>query len=115
MTRFRFDKDEVKYNDFLKSEKESAIRDEILSSGIVDTIKSEPISTEFHTDTTSTKNLDNKILDSLTDSFLQNIEQDAARQTIKDYDLIHKVIKDDVGLTEYYNNLLKNNINLPAK
>ena len=104
MTRFRFDKDEVKYNDFLKSEKESAIREEILSSGIVDTIKSEPISTEFHTDTTSTKNLDNKILDSLTDSFLQNIEQDAARQTIKDYDLIHKVIKDDVGLTEYYNN-----------
>tara|TARA_R100000808_G_C2155275_1_gene167312 strand:+ start:3669 stop:5066 length:1398 start_codon:yes stop_codon:yes gene_type:complete len=105
MTRFKFSKKEVKYNDFLKDSKETEIRDSILSSGIVDTIKTDPGSLEFYTDSSikDDKSLDNRIINSLTESFYSNISQDAARQTIKDYDLIHQVIKDDPGLSSYYN------------
>tara|TARA_R100000781_G_C4078622_1_gene126959 strand:- start:247 stop:1638 length:1392 start_codon:yes stop_codon:yes gene_type:complete len=117
MARFRFNKDEVKYNNFIKDQKETEVRDSILSSGVVDTIRQETVPINTIISEKDKNKLDGRIVDSLTETFYNNIQQDAARTTIKDYDLISQVIKDDPGLSSFYNtyNSLKNEIELKTK
>lgn len=83
MARFRFNKDEVKYNNFIKDQKETEVRDSILTSGIVDTIRQETVPINTIISEKDKNKLDGRIVDSLTETFTIILNRMQLEQLLK--------------------------------